>query len=301
MSKIFEAIQKGSGGAAEILPELLGEQAIPERPIESPVRPPAAEIAANLQAAVVKQVEERPSSLSPNWRMLPLQVQSRAPILIFDQKNSRAGEQYRILRTKILQHPNSPHVVLISSPGPGDGKTVTAINLAGALSLKAESRVLLIDTDFRRSKVHQELGFPNSPGLSDVLTGTVSLEEAVIRTEQYTNLYVMTAGEGKQNPSELLDSAVWRTLVERLRKEFQYIILDSPPIAAVADYLLLQKLCDGIVVVVRPDHTNRKMCKATLESVPPEKMMGVIMNCVEDWFLASTPPTGYYYYGNAEN
>jgi capsular exopolysaccharide synthesis family protein len=309
MSKIFEAIQKGSGGASEILPELLGEQPIPEKPIESAPRMPVPEVIPTPAAApvvhaaphVVAPVEPRPASL-PSWRTLPLQVQSDAPILIFDQQKGRAGEQYRILRTKVLHHPTNPHLILVSSPGPGDGKTVTAINLAGALSLKTESKVLLIDSDFRRSSVHKELGFPLAPGLSDVLAGSVTLEQAVIRTEQYPSLYVMTAGEGKRNPSELLDSAVWRALVERLRKEFQYIILDSPPIAAVADYLLLQEVCDGVLVVIRPDHTSRKMCKATLETVPREKLMGAIMNCVEDWFLAGVASSsGYYYYGSEEN
>jgi len=310
MSKIFEAIQKGSGGAAEILPELLGEQPIPEKPLESAAPSPAAEIPAPVvnaapvmnAATIVNGATATPHAAAAHARVLPLQVQSTAPILIFDQQKSRAGEQYRILRTKILHHPINPRLILISSPGPGDGKTVTAINLAGALSLKSESKVLLVDSDFRRSSVHKELGFPVSPGLSDVLSGSVALEQAVIRTQQYPNLYVLTAGEGRRNPSELLDSGMWRTLVARLRKEFQYIILDSPPIAAVADYLLLQEVCDGVVVVIRPDHTNRKMCKSTLETVPPQKMIGAIMNCVEDWFLSGVASTsGYYYYGNAEN
>jgi capsular exopolysaccharide synthesis family protein len=263
---------------------------------------PVAEMQASVPTATVTAVEERPAPPSLGRRTLSLQVQSHAPILIFDQPKSRAGEQYRILRTKILHHPTNPRLLLVSSPGPGDGKTVTAINLAGALSLKAESKVLLIDSDFRRSNVHRGLGLPNTVGLSDVLAGTASVEDAVIRTQQYPNLFVMTAGTGKRNPSELLDSAVWRALVERLRKEFQYIILDSPPIAAVADYLLLQEACDGVLVVVRPDHTNRKMCKSTLETVPAEKMMGVVMNCVEEWILSGVASTsGYYYYGNAEN
>ena len=96
------------------------------------------------------------------------------------------------MRTKILHHPVKPRLILVSSPGPGDGKTVTAINLAGALSLKVEAKILLIDTDFRRSSIHVELGLPKEPGLTDVLVGAVPLAEAVIRTHQYSNLCVLT-------------------------------------------------------------------------------------------------------------
>ena len=91
-----------------------------------------------------------------------------------DGVSSHASEQYRIVRTRIVQHPSRPSLILVSSPDPGDGKTITAINVAGALSLKSEGSVLLIDADFRRPNIHEQLGLPIGPGLADLdlfLTG----------------------------------------------------------------------------------------------------------------------------------
>jgi receptor protein-tyrosine kinase len=177
-------------------------------------------------------------------------------------------------------------MILISSAGPGDGKSVTAVNVAGALSLKTEANVLLADTDFRRSTIHSQLGLPAAPGLADVLSGGATLEEALIRTKQFPNLYVISAGRHCANPSELLDSTQWSTICNQLRSRFRYVIADSPPVASVADYELLQATCDGVVLVVRPDHTKRQACMKAIEIIPKDKLIGVVMNCVSEWFLA---------------
>jgi capsular exopolysaccharide synthesis family protein len=296
MSKIFEAIQKGSGAAADIVPALLKDQPVLETPVATAVADPPAEVPAE---TVADRPAEEPAAVEPpvstGVRVVPIQVKSDAPVLIFDQPRSRAGEQYRILRTKIIHHPARPKVILVSSPGPGDGKTVTAINLAGALALKVEAKVLLIDTDFRRTRIHKELGLPATPGVTDILAGSSDLESALIRTQQYSNLYVLPSGGSRANPVELLDSPAWHNLMEALRADFEYIVLDSPPIAAVADYLLLQKACDGVVAVLRPDHTNRKLAHTALESIPRDKNLGVVVNCVQEWFLSGSKQRYYYY------
>ncbi len=296
MSKIFEAIQKGSGGAGDLLPALLKDQ---PAPVKSAAVPPAPVSHAPAASEAIPHVIAD-FDVDSKERVVSLQIQSDAPVLIFDQPRNRAGEQYRVLRTKILHHPAHPKLILVSSPGPGDGKTVTAINLAGALSLKVEAKVLLVDADFRRSAMHKELGLPKEPGLTDVLVGAVPLRSAVIRTQQYPNLCVLTAGSMKLNPAELLDSPVWKDLIGQLREEFEFIVLDSPPNAAMADYLLLQAACDGVVTVLRPDHTNRKASQATLQAIPSGKNLGVVMNCVPNWFLGGGSKSGYYYYGEEE-
>ena len=100
------------------------------------------------------------------------------------------------------------------------------------------------------------------------------------------------------NPVELLDSADWLDVCKQLRQLFSYIIVDSPPIGAVADSELLQSACDGVLVVVRPDHSGRASCKRVLETIRKEKLLGVLLNCVEDWFLTRDYRYGYYgYYG----
>ena len=120
---------------------------------------------------------------------------------------------------------------------------------------------------------------------SEVLTGQCSLEEALIRTEQYPNLYVLGSVEPMQNSAELLDSPRWTSVLATLRREFSYVVLDSPPIGSLADYDLLQASADGVILVIRPDHTRRELAMKALDSIPKDKFIGVVMNGVEKWFL----------------
>jgi capsular exopolysaccharide synthesis family protein len=191
-------------------------------------------------------------------------------------------------------------VIVISSPASGDGKSVTAINTAGALSLKSEAAVLLLDADLRKPVMHKQLGLPQSPGLADVLAGACALEDALVHTKEFPNLYAMPSGTTSGNPVELLDSQQWRAVCTRLRGMFRYVIIDSPPVAAVADYALIQDVCDGVILVVRPDWTNRDLCRQSLDLVPKAKFLGVLLNCVPDWPLAGRGGADYYYYGGGK-
>ncbi len=323
MSKIFDALKKGqgeipdmilpsltedaetSGTAAAIEPAAL-EPAVAEppataKPVFLPLDSAAAEKTAAALETITPDQTERSDFLS-QVRTFALRVSGGTPLLPFDQNHWYAGEQYRIIRTKILQHPKQPRVLLVSSAGPGDGKSVTSVNLAGALSLKAHTTVLLMDADIRRSTVHSQLGLPKSPGLADLLEGKAELCDVVIRAEQFPSLYVMPAGAPRANPTELLDSPRWREVCEIIRQTFQYVVIDSPPIEGVADYDLLQSAADGIIVVVRPDHTRRPACFKAIQTVPKPKLVGVVLNCIEDWFLGRILHyhSPYYYLGRYE-
>jgi len=244
--------------------------------------------------AVAKLVLEAPVLLPTTAsRVLPLRVSTTTPIFPFEDANSVAAEQYRIVRTKILHHPRSPKVIAISSASSGDGKTVTSINIAAALALKQGIKVLLIDADLRRRSVAEMLGIAISPGLSEVLCGLSSIESALVQAEQFPNLSILTAGEVQASPVELLDSDHLRVLLNQMRQQFHYIILDATPVAAVADYELLQMACDGIIAIARPGHTDRSTCMNLFRTVPKEKLIGVVLNCVEDWWLWRTPQYGY--------
>ena len=177
-------------------------------------------------------------------------------------------------------------MIVISSPAPGDGKSVTAINTAGALALESEAAVLLVDADLRKPALHKQLGLPQSPGLADVLAGACALEDALVHTKEFPNLYAMSSGTTSANLVELLDSKQWRAVCTRLRGMFRYVIIDSPPVAAVADYALIQDVCDGVILVVRPYWTNRNLCRQALDLVPKGKFLGVLLNRVPDWPLA---------------
>lgn len=290
MSKIFEMLRKGQGEISEsILRSLEGEQQPqPQEPGLTDADKPAAAGAVAGFAAAAPALAADPALSDPqtSFRTLPVRLSASSPVLPFDAAEFVATEQYRIIRTRLIQHPSRPRIVLFSSPGPGDGKSITAVNVAGAMSLKTEAKVLLMDAEFRRSTLHTRLGLPPSPGLTDVLTGEANLEDALIRIEQFPNLYVIPCGQARPNPSELLDSACWPRVVGQLRNLFDYVIADAPPVASVADYELLQAACDGVVLVVRPDHTNRQACLKAVEIIPKGKLLGVVMNCVPKWFLS---------------
>jgi Mrp family chromosome partitioning ATPase len=112
------------------------------------------------------------------------------------------------------------------------------------------------------------------------------LDEAIIHTAQLPNLYILPCGKHKGNASELLDSPLWRQTCESLRNRFDYVVLDSPPVAAVADYDLLQQTSDGVLIVARPDHSSRKLFLSALKSMPKPKLLGVIVNCTQHWLFA---------------
>jgi Mrp family chromosome partitioning ATPase len=116
--------------------------------------------------------------------------------------------------------------------------------------------------------------------------------------EQFPNLYFLPSGSAVLNPSELLSTAKWQALLEVFRREFRFTVFDAPPIGMVADYEQLQLACDGVVLVARPDHTNRRLWRKAVEIVPKSKQLGVILNCVEDWFLWKT--NSYYHYHSAK-
>jgi protein-tyrosine kinase len=216
------------------------------------------------------------------------------PLFPFDKQHHAAAEQYRIIRTKILHRPTKPSLIVISSASSGDGKTVTSINIAASLALKEEARVLLIDGDLHHPRISEAVGIPNSPGLRDVLTGEVGLDSALVRTEQFPNLFVLAAGKPTENTAELLDGPRWHALLDQVRARFSNVIVDAPPIATVADYELLQLACDGLIIVARPDHSDRAALFKALQAVPKERLLGVVLNCVEEWWFWKTPGYGYY-------
>jgi protein-tyrosine kinase len=233
-------------------------------------------------------------------RVVPARTTDAATLFPSDSRSGQAATEYRIIRTKIAQVMKTPFLLAISSPAIGDGKTVTAVNLAIALAIKRQGRTLLIDADLRRSSIHKRLEIPAGPGLADILAGTCSFEKAVVQVEQFPSLYVLPAGEPASDPTELLDSSAWRELTIRVRSEFAHVILDCPPVDIVADYDLISPACDGVVVVVRPDRTDRSVCLSTLAKVRP-KLIGVVMNASRRWPFWGRGTRDYSYYSNSHD
>jgi capsular exopolysaccharide synthesis family protein len=278
-------LKKSRGEVADLVRPLVDEQAwrTPRTYGESQGSdvPSAASV-----APVAKEAPAAETHSLASIRTLSLRIPAPSPLLPFEGGQWRPNEQYRILRTKISQCLTQPRVIVISSPAPGDGKSVTAINTAGALALESEAAVLLVDADLRKPALHKQLGLPQSPGLADVLAGACALEDGLVHTKEFPNLYAMSSGTTSANLVELLDSKQWRAVCTRLRGMFRYVIIDSPPVAAVADYALIQDVCDGVILVVRPNWTNRNLCRQALDLVPKAKFLGVLLNRVPDWALA---------------
>jgi capsular exopolysaccharide synthesis family protein len=324
MSKLFEALKKAeadgqhpdivvplgldeTANAAQAEPQTepgtLEEAPLPEVQASGNAgeeKAAIAEPAAESDDAAIAAYEQPEDAIAAHEGSVTIRLAAGAPLLPFDGSHPRAGEQYRIIRTKIIQHANEPRMIVVSSAGPNDGKTVNSINIAGVLALKSDARVALVDADFRKSSIASMLGVPQSPGLADVLAGRCTLESTIVRIQQFPNLYVVPAGKPTANPTELLDSPGWSEACQELRQSFKFTIFDAPPIAAVADYDLIQMSCDGVLIIVRVDHTNRTNFFKAVELVPKEKLIGVVVNCVKEWFLWKTQDYSYYHFQTAE-
>lgn len=285
MSKMYEALRKAQHDGSGF-----------PMPLEStPYATPEAEEHELLSA---EESVESPNGNhnGADMRRLPIRVETNSAVILARGLDHRVSEQYRLIRTKIVQHPAHPKMLIITSPGPGDGKTVSSLNIAGILALRDDANVLLIEADFRRPTVSSTLGLPSEPGLANCLRGSCTLQDAIVRVEQFPNLYVLPVGKSEVNPAELLDTERWQSVCATVRRHFDYVIVDTPPIGSVADYDLIEAKCDGVIVVVRPDHTDRSLCRAAFEQIPIDKRLGVVMNCAEEWFLWRTNES--YYYGS---
>jgi capsular exopolysaccharide synthesis family protein len=289
MSKVFAALQRleleDDGLSADFSAEA---QEILQQPVPVPENPNRGMV------EPVQRAGTRADELPFTPRVLPVRVAIDSPLLPFESGFPNASEQYRIVRTKIVQHPMSPRVIAISSIDPGDGKTTTAINVAAALALKSAIKVLLVDCDLRRGQIGTFLGIPNNPGLTDILSGTSSLNEAIVQVKQFPNLHVLVTGTPLSNPTEVLDSPDWRLLMRNLREHFDYVILDTPPIGLIADSELIHQVADGVVLVVRPDYTTRSRCLSTLATMSEKGLLGVVLNGVSKPYLGQG--NSYYAY-----
>jgi polysaccharide biosynthesis transport protein len=216
---------------------------------------------------------------------------------VFLDPKSVAAECCRSIRTNILfMSPDRPlKTMVVTSPSPQEGKTTTAINL-GVTMAEAGGRVLIVDTDMRRPRLHRSFGVPNQIGISTVIVGKATLEEAVKRTD-VPNLDVLTCGPVPPNPSELLHTERFAVVLAECARLYDRIILDSPPTSAVTDPAVLGNLADGVVLVIKAGETTRESAMHARRQLAAAKarLFGVVVNAID----FSNPAYGYeYYYRN---
>jgi tyrosine-protein kinase Etk/Wzc len=196
-------------------------------------------------------------------------------IAVYENPKSVLSESFRTLRTNLqyLLIDKPSHVVSVTSTTGGEGKTFCAINLASIIAM-SNKKVLLIGLDLRKPKVGKNLGLSNSHGVSSFLIGSNTLEE-IIQATQIENLSVITAGPIPPNPAELIETKKMAEMINELKKRYEYIIIDTPPVALVTDALLISKYTDANIFVIRQDYSNRHVLKLLNELTETGKISNV--------------------------
>lgn len=215
-------------------------------------------------------------------------------LFVFNNPKSAAAECCRAIRTNLLFMSPDRELkrIAVTSSGPQEGKTTTCINVGVAMA-QAGSRVLLIDTDMRRPRLHRAFGLSNEIGLSTVVVGETPVGSA-IKTTDVPNLFVLPCGPVPPNPAELLHTERFREVLAQLGEQFDRLVFDTPPLIAVADAAVLSTAVDGVMLVTRFRKTTRDVARRVLRSLRDVNapVLGAVMNDVD----LESREYGYYYY-----
>jgi len=207
---------------------------------------------------------------------------------------SQMAESYRALRTSLLLSNLGapPKVIMVTSARPQEGKTTTSINTAIVLAQKG-TRVLLMDADLRRPSIHKTLGMGPRSGLSNVLTGSATMQQTIVTSPILPNLFIMPAGTPPPNPAELLASSIMRDLLAELRGLYDHIVIDTPPTLSVTDAVVLSPSADATILVIRSGQTTKQALRRARDILTQVNahVAGVLLNAVD-----LTSPDYYYYY-----
>jgi protein-tyrosine kinase len=201
-------------------------------------------------------------------------------LVVHNNPKSPIAEAYRVLRTNIqfASVDKQVKVIAVTSASPGEGKTTTIANLAVTFA-QTGNKVLLVDGDLRKPTIHKVFGMFNAAGMTTALAHHIDYNTCVSVTD-VENLYVLTSGPIPPNPSELLASNAMKNLIEKLRADFDIILIDAPPIGVVTDAAILSTIVDGTILVVSSAHVEieaGKQAKGLLEKVNAN-IIGVVLN-----------------------
>ncbi len=203
-----------------------------------------------------------------------------------------ASEAYRALRTNLLYAivDNPPKVLVLTSPGPGEGKSTTCANLGVVLAQAAKS-TLILDCDFRRPVIHKFFGLYNRYGVTNVLVGERSLQE--VWTEPVEGLKVVPVGPIPHNPAEIVGTTRFSNFISSVREEFDYVLVDASPVGMVSDPAILAIRADGVLLVLDAQNTRKGSVRQAMRSLQAvgANVLGTVMNNFKD------SGEGYYGYG----
>ncbi|AYA78661.1 capsular biosynthesis protein [Bacillus sp. Y1] len=216
-------------------------------------------------------------------------------LVVKNDPKSPISEQYRTIRTNIQFSTvdNEIRTLMVTSSGPGEGKSTTTANLATAFAQQGK-KVLLVDADMRKPTVHYTFSLTNNYGLTTVLTKQTDLDDAAFQIDT-SNLYVLPCGPIPPNPAELISSRAMNEFFETALDEFDMIVFDSPPVLVVTDAQLLANKCDGTVLVVSSGFTEKENALKAKEQLTAAqgKLLGVVLNNKKQ-----DQAQQYYYYHN---
>jgi capsular exopolysaccharide synthesis family protein len=224
---------------------------------------------------------------------------NKRPIITHQNPKSPISEAYRALRTNIQfsSIDEELRVIMVTSAGPGEGKSTTLINLAVAYA-QTDKKVLIIDGDLRKPTMHHTLRVSNRWGLTNLLTNQLTIRE-VLQDTFIPNLQIITSGPIPPNPSEILASKKMISTIDDLKEHFDIILIDAPPAIAVTDSQIIASRTDGVILVVNSEKTKRDAvlkAKQNLDNVRA-RILGVVLNNVD---RKNKDAYYYYYYGESQ-
>src|ERR1041384_6105704 len=213
-------------------------------------------------------------------------------LIAVSQPRSAYTEQFRSLRTKILEAGERMQMraFVVTSAGIAEGKTLTALNLAWLLAQTEGVRALVIDSDLRRPCATDYLGIDAKVGLSEVLGGQLNLQDAIVRLEP-AGLYLLPGGRPRDDVAELLSGPSYARVLNEVRRMFDYIIIDAPPLGIFTDGNVLMSRADGGLLVVPAANTRHSTVEKLLEQMPKDRLLGVVLNRTQE-----QPDESPYYY-----
>ena len=212
----------------------------------------------------------------------PIQVVTGARLdghFVGISSNGATAEQYRALRTRIL-HTDSVsavNVLLVTSPGRAEGKTLTAGNLALTMAQEYQRQICLVEADLRHPCLQRLFGLPDRPGLADVLAGEATLDDALMVLDEH-RITVLPAGTVPARPAELLGTKAMRRVIETLRARFDRVVVDAPAAGPLADVRILTPLVDSVLLVVRSALTSKPSIRDAVSALDRGKLIGMLLN-----------------------
>lgn len=270
MGNVFKAIQKHDVELPK--PAAAPTDRIQAPPDSSSQRPSgnavamASSVAASDGSVVAILEKARPTAIAVAAAVAE-NCQYSSVLVAHHDRTGVITEQYRSLRTQLLaKFHDGQFCVMVTSSDSGEGKTVTCLNLAIVMAARDRYRIVVVDCDMRKKTVAHLLGMKNGPGLAERLAGKATTEQ-VIRPTCYPNLFVVSAGKPDSNACELMGGQEYESFMKELKLQFDGILIDAPPVNAVADASVAGRIADEALLVIRMDHTRRESVERAIKTL----------------------------------